>query len=100
MNSGTVCGVFALIWLVLLLHTFGVYHAVSPERFWYDLLEVIVYYSSGRLALIKLLTGACQADERHLSHGCVGAFQSAERVFAFLFLGDGFHQCLLYNDAG
>ena len=36
------------------------------------------YYSSGRLALIKLLTGACQAAERHLSHGCVGAFQSAE----------------------
>ena len=36
------------------------------------------YNSSGRLALIKLLTGACQAAERHLSHGCVGAFQSAE----------------------
>ena len=30
------------------------------------------------MALIKLLTGACQAAERHLSHGCVGAFQSAE----------------------
>ena len=28
--------------------------------------------------LIKLLTGACQAAERHLMHGCVGAFQSAE----------------------
>ena len=36
------------------------------------------YYSSGRLALIKLLTGACQAAERHLSRDCVGAFQSAE----------------------
>ena len=36
------------------------------------------YNSSGRLALIKLLTGVCQAAERHLSHGCVGAFQSAE----------------------
>ena len=30
------------------------------------------------IALIKLLTGACQAAERHLSHSCVGAFQSAE----------------------
>lgn len=40
---GTVLGVFALIWLVLLLHTCGVYHAVSPERFWYKLLKVIVY---------------------------------------------------------
>ena len=36
------------------------------------------YYSSGRLALIKLLTGSCQAAERQLSRGCVGAFQSAE----------------------
>ena len=36
------------------------------------------YYSSVRLALIKLLTGACQAAVRHLSRGCVGAFQSAE----------------------
>ena len=25
-----------------------------------------------------LLAGACQAAERHLSRGCVGAFQSAE----------------------
>ena len=25
-----------------------------------------------------LLTGACQAAERHLSRGCIGAFQSAE----------------------
>ena len=41
--GGTVRGVFALIWLVLLLHTCGVYHAVSPERFWYKLLKVIVY---------------------------------------------------------
>ena len=30
------------------------------------------------MALIKLLTGACQADERHLSHGYIGLFQSAE----------------------
>ena len=30
------------------------------------------------IALIKLLTGACQAAERHLSHSCIGAFQSAE----------------------
>ena len=36
------------------------------------------YYSSGRLALIKLLTGACLAAEMHLSRGCVGAFNSAE----------------------
>ena len=28
--------------------------------------------------MIKLLTVACQAAERHLSRGCVGAFQSAE----------------------
>ena len=40
---GMVRGVFTLIWLVLLLHTCGVYHAVSPERFWYKLLKVIVY---------------------------------------------------------
>ena len=38
------------------------------------------YYSSGRLALIKLLTGACQAAEKHLLHSCVGTFQSAEWV--------------------
>ena len=30
------------------------------------------------MALIKLLTGACQAAERHLSRGCIGAFQSGE----------------------
>ena len=29
-------------------------------------------------SLIKLLTGAGQAAERHLSRGCVGAFQSAD----------------------
>ena len=28
--------------------------------------------------MIMLLTVACQAAERHLSRGCVGAFQSAE----------------------
>ena len=28
--------------------------------------------------LIKWFIGACQAAERHLSHGCVVAFQSAE----------------------
>ena len=27
-----------------------------------------------------LLKGACQEAERHLSRGCVGAFQSAERA--------------------
>ena len=27
---------------------------------------------------MKLLTGACQAAERHFWHGCVGAFKSAE----------------------
>ena len=30
------------------------------------------------MALIKLLTDACQAAESHLSRGSVGAFQSAE----------------------
>ena len=28
--------------------------------------------------LIKRFTGACKAADRHLSLGCVGAFQSAE----------------------
>ena len=28
--------------------------------------------------MIKLLTVACQAAERHLSCGCIGAFQLAE----------------------
>ena len=28
--------------------------------------------------LIKRFTGACQAAERHLSHGYIGPFQSAE----------------------
>ena len=28
--------------------------------------------------MIKLLTVACQAAERHLSRGCIGAFQSGE----------------------
>ena len=36
------------------------------------------YYSCVRLALIKLLSGAFQAAERHLSHGYIGPFQSAE----------------------
>ena len=30
------------------------------------------------MALIKLLTVACQAAERHLLRGCIGTFQSAE----------------------
>ena len=28
--------------------------------------------------LIKRFTGACKAADRHLSLGCIGAFQSAE----------------------
>ena len=34
--------------------------------------------SAARQAPIKLLTGAGLAAERHLSRGCVGAFQPAE----------------------
>ena len=30
--------------------------------------------------LIKRFTGACKAADRHLSLGCTGSFQSAERA--------------------
>ena len=33
---------------------------------------------AAKWSLIKLLTGACQAAERHLTRGCVGTFQSAD----------------------
>ena len=43
-------------------------------------LDAYAYRSAEALGvtLIKLLTGAGQAAERHLSRGCVGAFPSAD----------------------